>query len=114
MKICAQRDNKSEPRVERAAKRKQGGLRTAAAHPLKVVDLGVERSLKRSSTVTVTMRFFSLTAATDDDEDVDDLAAGHGATRSRHAAAAGEFFGVLRPPRRVQTARRRQAGERPL
>ena len=67
----------------------------------KWVDLGMERSLKRSSAVTFAMRFFSLTAAADDDEDVDDLAAGHGATRSRHAAAAGEFFWVLRPPRRV-------------
>ena len=54
------------------------------------------------------MRLFSLAAAADDDEDVDDLAAGHGTMLSRHAAAASEFFPVFQPPSRVQTARRRQ------
>ena len=39
------------------------------------------------------MRIFSSIVAADDDDDVDDLATGHGATRKRHVAAAGDFLG---------------------
>ena len=59
------------------------------------LDLGVERSLRRPRASSLAMRIFSSNTAADDDGDVDDLAAGHGATRKRHVAAAGEFFSVL-------------------
>ena len=56
------------------------------------------------------MRIFSSIAAADDDDDVDDLATGHGATRKRHVAAAGDFWGVsLASNGRLRSADRGEA-----